>query len=63
MEWDWDALVLGCTSGLLRSQARRRLVDHTGYLRAFLMPKANPLRSGAIAVHTQLIGFRLSLAE
>jgi hypothetical protein len=42
---------------------RHRLVDHTGYLRAFLTAKANPLRSGASAVHTQLTGFRLSLAE
>jgi hypothetical protein len=41
---------------------RHRLVDLSGCLTAFLTPKANPLRSGASAVHSQLTGFRLSLA-
>ena len=41
---------------------RHRLVDLSGCLIAFLTLKANPLRSGASAVHSQLTGFRLSLA-
>jgi NADPH:quinone reductase len=39
-----------------------RLLDHTGYPSAFLTRKANPPRSGASAVHSQLTGLQVSLA-